>query len=194
MKGQIVMSRLTPIIDHQCVQELAGIARKLHLAAGGVPNFLRLMAQSPAALRAYAQAEVALSKGLLAQPQREEISLAVAEINGSDYCLELHTQAGKKSGLTDEDVRLARQASATEGKTKAMLCFVQAVVLQRGEVNDVDYLAIRAAGFSEAEIIEILANVGLNIFLNYFNILARTDPDHAPEPEPKRILVGHDVL
>lgn len=187
------MSRLTPVIDKQCVQELEGIARKLHVAAAGVPNYLRLLAQSPAALRAYAQAEAALSKGLLTQHRREEIALAVAEINGSDYCLEIHERAGKQAGLNEEEIRCARQASAVEAKTKAMLGFVQAVVLQRGEVSDEDYLAIREAGFSEAEVIEILANVGLNIFLNYFNILARTDPDFDQRPEPNKVLVGHEV-
>ncbi len=186
----IIMRRFTPVTDPQTVQELEGIARKLRLAVTGVPNFIRLLAQSPATLRAYARAEAALSKGQLPSSQREEIALAVAEINGSDYCLEFHQQGGRRAGLSDDEVGFARKAAATDSKTRVMLRFVQAVVLQRGEISDDDYVAVRRAGFSEAEIIEILANVSLNIFTNYFNILARTESDCLPSREICKLLAA----
>lgn len=129
-------------------------------------------------MKAYLLAEEALGNGRLTLHQREEISLAVAEINGSNYCLATHELAGKQAGLSDEEVTLARKAWSNDAKTKAMLHFVQAVVLQRGEISDDDFSALRTAGFAEAEIIEILANVVLNIFTNYFNLLAQTDLDH----------------
>jgi len=176
------MWRLTPIEAKQPARELQGIVSNLSLVANGVPNFLKLLAKSPASMKAYVQAEEALANGQLTPRQREEISIAVAEINGSSYCRATHELAAKRAGLSDEQIQFARKASSTDPKTEAMLYFVQTVALQRGDVNDDDFSAVRKAGFSEVEVIEILANVVLNIFTNYFNILAQTDLDSPPSP------------
>jgi uncharacterized peroxidase-related enzyme len=167
---------------------LTEIPLKLHWPGKG-PNFLKLLAKSPASLLACVRAAEALSNGKLTSGQREEIALAVAEINGSNYCLAAHEATGRQAGLTDAEISLARKASAENPKTKAMLHFVQALVLQRGEVSDEDFTAIQKAGFSESEMIEILANVVLNIFANYFNLLAQTDLDGS-RPERDKALEG----
>lgn len=174
------MWRLTPVSEcGQPSQELAEIAGNVCQMDNGIPNFIRLLARSRASLIAYTRAEEALANGVLTSGQREKIALAVAEINGSDYCLAAHETRGKEAGLTEEEIRSARKATADDRKTIVMLHFTQALVLQRGEMSDSDFSTMRIAGFSEAEIIEVLANVVLNIFTNYFNILARTDLDHS---------------
>ena len=66
----------------------------------GIPNFLRILAKSPAAALAYMLAEGALAEGRLSGRQREQIALAVAEINGSEYCLQAHSAAGRNAGLS----------------------------------------------------------------------------------------------
>ena len=172
------MWRLTPIEAKQSTQELQGIISKHQPSAKGVPHFIRLLANSPVSLKAYVQAEEALANGQLTQKQREEISIAVAEINGSKYCLATHELAGRQAGLSDGDIWSARKALGDNPKANAMLHFVQAVVLQRGEVSDIDFSIMREAGFSDAEIIEVLANIVLNIFTNYFNLLAQTNLDY----------------
>ena len=58
-----------------------------------------------------------------------------------------------------------------------MLRFTQSMVLQRGEISDDDLGALRKAGFSDAEVIEIVANIALNVFTNYLNILSKTEVD-----------------
>jgi uncharacterized peroxidase-related enzyme len=190
------MWRFTPIEVGPALQELQAISSKLHLGVSGVPRFLKLLAKSPAAMNAFVQAESALAVGQLASPQREAIALAVAEINGCNYCLSAHEGAARQAGLSDEEIWLARKASANNPKLEAMLRFVQAVVLQRGEVNDEDFSAMRKAGFSDSEIIEVLANVAVNIFANYFNIIAQTDLDrpgqqvHKAEPLQPMTLSG----
>jgi uncharacterized peroxidase-related enzyme len=140
-------------------------------------NFLRLLAHSPAATRAFMACEAALAGGELSLRQREQIALAVAEINGSKYCLSAHYALAKQRGLSEADIRFARRATASDPKTDAMLRFAQAVTLQRGDFSDADFLSLRRAGISDAEIAEIVANVALNIFANYFNTMARTDVD-----------------
>ncbi|MDR3458643.1 MAG: carboxymuconolactone decarboxylase family protein [Verrucomicrobiae bacterium] len=168
------MWRLTPVDPKEFAAELPS---KAGHSGNGISQFLTLLANSPASLKAFLQAEQALGNGQLTPAQREEISILVAEINGSNYCLAAHELAGKEAGLCDQEIWSARKALASDPKTKAMLNFVQAVVLQRGEINDDDFFALRNAGFADSQIIEILTNIVLNIFTNYFNLLARTNQD-----------------
>jgi len=116
-------------------------------------------------------------RGQLTPRQRQQVALAVAEINGSSYSLSAHYDAGKSLGLTQEEMQLARNATATDPKTETMLRFTQAVVLQRGDISDEDFQALRNAGFTDAEVVEIVANIALNIFSNYFNSVAKTEVD-----------------
>lgn len=141
--------------------------------------FLRLLARSPAVREAYLTAESALAQGALTTSQREMIALTVAEINNSQYGVAVHGAAGRLAGLTEQDVELARRASAAEPRNLAMLHFARAVALQRGEVSDTDFSRLRAEGFSDAEITEIVAHVALNVFANYLNNVARTQPEAA---------------
>lgn len=157
--------------------------------ACSLPNFIKLLSKSPVAMNAYVQATRALANGRLNEGERERIALAIAEINGSDYCLAAHESAAREAGLTEEDVLLARKASAKNQRSEAMLRFVQAVVLQRGDIKDEETAAMGKAGFSEAEIIEVVANIGLNIFTNYLNILARTNLD-SPAIHPEKARAG----
>jgi uncharacterized peroxidase-related enzyme len=140
-------------------------------------NFLRVLAQSLGAMRAFARTERALAHGRLTVGQREQIALAVAEINGSNYCLVTHCATARKAALSDEDIRLARKAAASDPRAEAMLRFTQAVVLQRGEIRGEELSGVRRAGFSESEIIEIIANIALNIFTNYLAIISKTKAD-----------------
>ena len=171
------MSRLTPIQTNGATSELKRSLKNSHLKLDEAPRFLQVMANSPASLRAYIRADAALVRGQLTPRQREQVALAVAEINGSSYSLSAHYDTGKRLGLTDHEMQLARNATAVDPKADTMLRFTQAVVLQRGEISDDDFHALRKAGFTDAQIVEIVANIALNIFSNYFNSVARTEVD-----------------
>lgn len=148
-------------------------------------NFLRLLARSQASLKAFFGAQTALADGALTDRQREAIALAVAEINGSKYCLTLHERRARQAGMTAAEIRRSREAASLNANDQAMLHFVQALVLQRGEVSDEDFSTVRKAGFSDGEIIEVVANVVLNIFSNYLNLIAQTDLDPPPSPRER---------
>ena len=107
----------------------------------------------------------------------------VAEINGCSYSLSAHQVLAQRLGLSEEEIRLTRKATALDPQTRAMLRFIQAVVLQRGEISRDELQALRTAGFIDAQIVEIIAGIGLNIFTNYFNLLAKTQVDF-PRPKP----------
>jgi uncharacterized peroxidase-related enzyme len=140
-------------------------------------NFLRLLANSSAALSAYQAYLSTLSRGQLTPRQRELLALALAEINGSSYCLSAHYAQARRLGLTDAEIRAARRARSADRETQAILRFAQSVTLQRGEISDADFLSLRQAGVEDALIAEIVSHIALNIFTNYFNMVARTQAD-----------------
>src|SRR6267378_2672963 len=165
------MLRLTAIQTNGATSELKRLRLKEE------PNFFHLLANSPASLRAYLRADAALVRGQLTPRQRQQVALAVAEINGSSYSLSAHYDTGKSLGLTHQEMQLARNAAAVDPKADTMLRFTRAVVLQRGDISDEDFQALGKAGFTDAQIIEIVANIALNIFSNYFSSMARTEMD-----------------
>jgi uncharacterized peroxidase-related enzyme len=142
---------------------------------GVVPNLFRMVANSPAALEGYLGMLGALGKGALPAPMHERIALAVAEFNGCDYCLSAHSYLGKHVAKLDESELAAnRNGASNDAKADAAVRFARKVLEQRGHVTDDDVRAVRAAGYSEAEIVEIVQHVALNVWTNYVNNVAQT--------------------
>ena len=144
---------------------------------GLVPNLMRPLAHSPAALEAYLQFSGTLAKGVLDVKTREAIALVVAQSNSCTYCVSAHTFIGSKSGMQESEILESRKGFAADPKTAAILKFVGLVVKSRGVVNDVEVDELRTKGVSDAEIAEIVANISLNIYTNYFNLVAQTEVD-----------------
>ncbi len=153
---------------------------------GFVPNLMRVLGNSPAALEGYLNLSGALAGGLLAPKLREQIALAVAEINGCGYCLSAHTLLGGKAGLAAAEILAARSSSAADSKSDAAIKLARSVTLQRGIIADSDLQAARSAGLSDAEIIEVVQHVALNILTNYTNNVAQTLIDF-PEVKPGKL-------
>jgi len=147
---------------------------------GVVPNVFRLIGSSPAALGAFATLHGNLERAL--DPKtRERISLAVAQCNGSDYCLSAHSYAAMNSAkLGPDEIALNREGRSKDAKAEAAVRFAVAVVEQRGRVADADVERVRAAGYDDAQIVEIVALIAENIFTNYLNEVARTEIDFPP--------------
>lgn len=144
---------------------------------GIVPNLMRTLAHSPAALEAYLQFSGALAKGVLDVKSREAIALAVSQANKCQYCISAHTFIGGKSGMQEAEILENRKGSAADPKLDAILKFSVLVVKSRGMVNDDEVEALRGAGVSDAEIAEIVANISLNLYTNYFNHVSQTEVD-----------------
>jgi uncharacterized peroxidase-related enzyme len=145
---------------------------------GSVPNLFRLLATSPAALGGYLGLSGALAKGALDARTRERIALAVAEINGCGYCLAAHSFIGTKLAKLDAgEVAAARAGRSADAKADAALRFAVAVTQARGRVTAGDLAAVRGAGWTDAEILEIVAHVALNTLTNYVNEVAGTEVD-----------------
>jgi uncharacterized peroxidase-related enzyme len=145
---------------------------------GVVPNIFRLVATSPAALNALSGIQGALGKGKLSIATRERIALTMAEANGCDYCLSAHTFTGTRFAKLDA-AEIAAARAGTSGDTKAAVAvaFARALTASRGAVAPAEIEKVRAAGYSDAEILEIIAHVALNTFTNYVNEALGTDID-----------------
>ncbi|MCO5168679.1 MAG: peroxidase-related enzyme [Planctomycetes bacterium] len=176
------MPRLPAISPQSATGKARTLLEAVESKLGLVPNMTRAMASAPAALEGYLQLSGALAGGALPARTRELLALAVGQQNGCDYCLAAHTAIGTMVGLTAEQVRDARLATAVEPKTTALLRFAARLVEVRGRVSDADVAAVRAAGWDDGAIAEVVANVALNIFTNYFNHVAETEVDFPAAP------------
>ena len=171
------MTRIQPVNYEASTGKVRELLDAVNNKLGLTPNMMKTMAQSAAVLEAYLSFNEALSNGKLNARLREQIALIAAEINGCGYCASAHTALGQMVGLGKDAILAARQGHSIDAKTDAALRFAHLVIVKRGEVSDADVQAVKDAGFSDAEISEIIANVALNIFTNYFNVIAGTDID-----------------
>jgi uncharacterized peroxidase-related enzyme len=153
---------------------LEAVAKQL----GSVPNLFRLLGQSPAALEGYLGLSGALGKGSLDARTRTRIAMVVAETNGCDYCLSAHTYLGTHvSRLEAAELEANREGGSSDPMAAAAVRFAAAVVRQRGHVSDADLAAVKAAGYTEAQVVEIVVHVALNTLTNYVNTVGGTAID-----------------
>ncbi|MCK5932342.1 MAG: carboxymuconolactone decarboxylase family protein [Fulvimarina manganoxydans] len=152
---------------------------------GSVPNMFRLAALSPAALSGLTANNAALGKALDLKT-RERIALAVAEVNGCNYCLSAHSYlAANLAKLDADEIGLARLGRSADAKANVAVGFAAKLVRERGHVTEADIDTVREVGFSDAQIIEIVAVAAENVFTNFLNIAAETEIDF-PVVESKK--------
>lgn len=171
------MSRLKQIVHETATGKAKDLLDAVKNKLGLVPNMTRAMANSPAALDGYLSLSGAVAKGSLSTKERERIALAVAQANGCDYCLAAHSAIGKTVGLTADQILDSRRGTSVDPKSDAIVRFALRVLVNKGHVNDADLSAARTAGLDDAAVAEIVANVAINIFTNYFNNVAETEID-----------------
>jgi len=135
------------------------------------------MANSPAVLQGYLDFSQALSKGNLSSKFREQIALAVSEVNDCQYCLAAHSAIGRSVGLSEEAIEDSRKAESTDPKEATVLALTRKIVENRGWVEDEDVAKLRKLGYSQGDIVELIANISLTLFTNYFNHVAKTEVD-----------------
>jgi AhpD family alkylhydroperoxidase len=138
------------------------------------PNMIQSMAQSPNVLEGYLQFSRALKGGKLDQEERAQIALAVAQANLCEYSLAYHTALARRLGLPYDHILASREGRAADRKVDAALRFARDLVLENGDCSPAE---LHHVGFTDREIVEIVALVALNIFENYFNMVAKTEFD-----------------
>lgn len=139
-------------------------------AFGTVPNMFKAVANSPAALQSMWGSFGALSTGKLSARLGEEIAVAIANANNCAYCLAAHTALGRKAGASAADMAAAQTGQSSDPRTQAALSFALKITRDRAAVTANDIAVLKAAGFDDEAIVEIIAHVALNLFTNYINV------------------------
>jgi alkylhydroperoxidase family enzyme len=151
------------------------------LASGGqLPNFLGVLAGSPAALRAYARFRSELRHGRLTLPTLERIALAVAEHYQSEPGIEMHSRAARGAGLALDEVALARQFSSNDEQEAALLRYLQAL-LEGGKPPMHLHEEAREAGWDDEQILEAIAAVALEGLTAMVNVAGEIPVDGSSE-------------
>ena len=172
------MSRISTVNPETANAAQTKLFDAVQKQVGFVPNLMKTVGHSPAALDGYLSLNGALAAGVLNPQLRERIALFVAEYNGCEYCLAAHTYLGREVAKLDHsEIKAAREGRSEEPQADAALRFTRQVLENKGQVNDVALSDIRAAGFNDAEIIEIVSHIALNILTNYTNNVAQTVVD-----------------
>src|SRR5512141_2632253 len=115
------MNRITQLDPSQALGKTTALFDGVQAKLGIVPNLFRVFGNSPAALEGYLNFSGALAGGILGSKVREQIALAVAELNYCGYCLSAHTYIGAKTGLTEVEIADARKVSTSDERTEAIL-------------------------------------------------------------------------
>ena len=152
------------------------------LATGGqLPNFLGVLAGSPAALRAYARFRSELRHGKLSLATLERIALAVAEHYHSEPGIEMHSRAGRAAGLELDEVALARKFSSKDDREAALLRYLQSMLEGNGRAPMHLHEEAREAGWDDEQILEAIAAVSLEGFTAMVNVAGEVPVDGSSE-------------
>lgn len=159
------MSRIPAIDPATAAGDAKALLDAVQTSLGVTPNFIRVLANAPAALEAFLGLYVIAGKGVLDHLTRERIALAVAEQNACAYCVSAHTAIGRKAGLSAAEIEAARRGTSADAKAAAAVAFAGALVASTGAVSTAELAAARSA-LNDAELVEVIAHVALNIFTN----------------------------
>ncbi|PKO43726.1 MAG: peroxidase [Betaproteobacteria bacterium HGW-Betaproteobacteria-3] len=171
------MSRLTVISNAAATPEQKELLDAIQSQLGMVPNFLRVFANSPVALRAFLGLHGIANEGVLDALTRERIALALAQANGCQYCVSAHTAIGRKVGLTGDEIVAARSGTSEDAKAAEAVKFARSLVEKKGEIDTAELMALRNAGYTDAAIVEMITHVGMNFLTNLLGKASRVEID-----------------
>ena len=171
------MSRINIVTFETADAEQKALLDAIQSKLGMVPNFLAILAHSPDALKAFLGLHGIAEAGQLDPQTRERIALAVAQGNSCEYCLSAHSAIGRKAGLTGDEIEANRAGTSQDSKAAAAVTFAKALNENLGEITQAELNAVRDAGYGEAEIVEIITHVGMNILTNLIGKASQVDID-----------------
>ena len=171
------MARINLVTTESASPEQKALYDAIHAQLGMVPNFLKVFANSPAALKAFLGLHGIAGDGSLDPQTRERIALALAQQNSCEYCLSAHTAIGRKAGLDTAEILANRSGSSQDEKAAVAVRFARSLASHTGEVTTAELQEMRNAGYSESDIVEVITHVGMNILTNLLGKAGRVDID-----------------
>jgi uncharacterized peroxidase-related enzyme len=157
----------------------AEVFAQIKKAAGSIPNtFAVIGALEPAALKSMLVADSVLAAGTLGKKDLETIKLLVSEIAGCDYCVAAHSLLGKMAGLSQAAIKQIRLGRPTgDAKRDALVRFIRYLQHNSGTVSQDEFAAIKAAGYTDVQLVEISLAIAVIGFTNIFNRINDTTLD-----------------
>ena len=171
------MSRITVVTHESASAEQRALLDAIQGRLGMVPNFLKVLANSPAALKAFLGLHGIAGAGSLSLQTRERIALALAEQNSCEYCLSAHSAIGGQAGLNGDEILINRAGSSQDAKAAVAVRFARSLAEHKGEVTTAELVEMREAGYSDADIVEVITHVGMNILTNILGKASRVEID-----------------
>lgn len=171
------MSRINVVTHANANTEQKALLDAIQAQLGMVPNFLKVFANSPVALRAFLGLHGVANDGSLEPQTRERIALALAQQNACEYCLSAHSAIGAKAGLNGAEIRANRDGSSQDAKAAIAVKLARSLAEHKGEISTAEILEARNAGYSDADIVEIITHVGMNILTNILGKASRVEID-----------------
>lgn len=183
MSTQIHTSLLPVVHYEDASPEAQRIFDRLKASMGRVPNLYAAQAHSARGLGAKLALDTELSKGVFSGLPKEVIALAVAQINGCNYCLAAHTAVAKMRGASEAETLNFRRGTSSDPKLAALAALTQEITESRGHPSRQAVERFFAVGYDHAALVELIGLVALNVWNNYTNHLAQTPVDFPPAPE-----------
>jgi alkylhydroperoxidase family enzyme len=171
------MQRLSSVDPQSATGRTKDLLESVRQAFGVVPNAVTVMANAPAVLEGFLALSQAMRSPTIGDALHHQVKLATSETNACSYCTSLLSAMGPSVGLSADDILAGRTRSSEDRRATAALAFAGAVLDTRGKVSDAAIEEVRAAGFDDAGIVEIVASVVLGCFTNFLNNVARTELD-----------------
>jgi uncharacterized peroxidase-related enzyme len=174
---EFIVSRINTVTDQAATTEQAALFSAIQSQIGMVPNFLRVFANSPSALRAFLGLHGIASEGTLDPQTRERIALALAQQNSCEYCLSAHSAIGKKAGLNGAEIEANRAGTSQDAKAAVAVKLARSLAEHNGDITTAELIEARNAGYSDSDIVEIITHVGMNIMTNIVGKASRVEID-----------------
>ena len=164
-------------------EDADAFTRKLFQRVGMVPNLYCQMANSSTVFDGFIKLNACLEGAKLEKKLREQVYLLTSQINGCEYCLASHTTSAVEHGVMKKEESLdARRAASADPRTDAVLKFAAELVNKRGKATDETIEAVKAQGFGDEEIVEIIGTVALATLSNYVAGVGQTEMDYLDAP------------
>lgn len=172
------MPALSPIDPATATGKTAELLAQVQKETGSIGNMMKVMANSPTLLKTWLTLHSVVGAGHLPAATRERLAIATAQLNGCEYCLSAHTfLGGRVAKLDKSELDAARRGESADPHVSAILKLSTAIAANGGAVEASEIDTARAAGVTDDEIGEVVANLTLNTLTNYFNVLADVEND-----------------
>ncbi len=177
------MQRLQSVDPELAQGRTKELLNAVQQAYGVIPNTAKVMANSPAVLDSFLASSAAMGKARIGAKLHNQVKLSTSETNSCDYCTSILSAVAPAAGLSTDDILAGRTGDSEDRRIKTALAFANDVLEHRGKVSDEQIASVRAAGFGDGEIVEIVTSVVLGCFTNFLNNVADTELD-IPQAEP----------